>query len=670
MNDTLGPEGFVPTVLVFGEYPPVHTKSERPKDRLTLLQRSKLASEARKECESIMAKMKLARAQSYRASSADKHKYEPGNEVLVWRERVQGKRLGEWMGPYYVIDVDYASKQVIVRDCAYGPPRPFSLWQVKPYLRADSIATAFMEDIHAALSSFSSPADFDVHITEVLHPTDPRCHSVEMSAAKKIEIKGLLDRGAFRIMLKEDLPKDANVLPGRFVLAIKSTDDGQVKFKARYVIGGHRDKLKQMMVHSTSTLQPHSIRLLLALSVAFDFPIWTSDIRQAYLQSSIPLSREVFIRSPVPEFELKPEECLQLLKPLYGLCESGDIWHATMDRHHREDLGMTAFKLDPALYYIMSDEVLSGLSGAYVDDFIRSGDSRFREISRRTNSTFDMSDNEELPCTFSGFVLNRNTDGEISIDQRNYLRKLETLTLDATFASFRSMRMRLAWLSHTRPDCLFMISQLAQVTESIFENERSKHIRILNKAVRHAKREHNAITIKKLDVHNFRLIGFSDASFANNADLSTQLGYVLFLGDSSNRVIPLYFKSYKARRVVNSAMAGEVISFADLFDTASAIASDLNLVLQADVKIQLLTDRKSLFDVISKGSRTSQKRTMIEIASAREGFRDRVISDIGFVRSQHNLADALTKPMSQANLISTISSGELEVSPDQWIIRG
>ncbi len=85
------------------------------------------------------------------------------------------------------------------------------------------------------------------------------------------------------------------------------------------------------MVHSASTLQPQSIRLLLALAAMHGFDIWTSDVRQAYLQSAEPLARDIFIEKPVPEFELAPEQCLQLLKPLYGLCESGDLWHKTLD---------------------------------------------------------------------------------------------------------------------------------------------------------------------------------------------------------------------------------------------------------------------------------------------------------------------------------------------------
>ncbi len=60
---------------------------------------------------------------------------------------------------------------------------------------------------------------------------------------------------------------------------------------------------------------------------------------------------------------------------------------------------------------------------------------------------------------------------------------------------------------------------------------------------------------------------------------------------------------------------------------------------------------------------------MLDIAAAREGFRDKLISDIGFVSSSKNLADGLTKSMSQSALQEVVSTGFLSVHPEQWIIR-
>lgn len=195
-----------------------------------------------------------------------------------------------------------------------------------------------MSDLRNSLRYLESPQSNDVYLTAIIPNRDERAFSMDMTEAKRQEINNLLQRGTFKVLLLEEIPKDAIVLPGRFVLAFKSTEGGKIKHKARYVIGGHRHRLQHRMGHSNFTLQPSSIRLLLALAAINGFDIWTSDFRQAYLQPAEPLSRDFCISNPVPEFEVEPSQCLKLLKPLYELCELGDLWHETLDRHHREDL--------------------------------------------------------------------------------------------------------------------------------------------------------------------------------------------------------------------------------------------------------------------------------------------------------------------------------------------
>ena len=310
MNDTLGPEGLVPSALVFREFPPVFTKSEAPAARLILGERASVAQSARKEMGKLMG---VRRALHHRTLSAADRFYQPGDQVLVWREKIVNHRIGEWLGPFTVLCTDESRKLVYVQDAKIGAARRFKAVQVKRYLTSETtsvnLAHFFMMDLGGALGRFGTTSveaqtTTGVHLTEIITRGDPRAYSPEMNAAKKAEIKNLLERGTFKVILKEELPPDGNVLPGRFVLAIKSTDDGKINYKARYVIGGHRDKYKAFMVHSTSTMQPQSIRLLLALAAVFEFDIWTSDVRQAYLQSAEPLARDIFTRSPVQEFEL------------------------------------------------------------------------------------------------------------------------------------------------------------------------------------------------------------------------------------------------------------------------------------------------------------------------------------------------------------------------------
>lgn len=75
-------------------------------------------------------------------------------------------------------------------------------------------------------------------------------------------------------------------------------------------------------------------------------------------------------------------------------------------------------------------------------------------------------------------------------------------------------------------------------------------------------------------------------------------------------------------------MAGKVIAFSDYFHVAIVLSIELEAIRGFKVTAQPFTDSKSLFDVISKGSRSSEKGLMLHIAAAREGFKDLIISDI------------------------------------------
>ena len=97
------------------------------------------------------------------------------------------------------------------------------------------------------------------------------------------------------------------------------------------------------------------------------------------------------------------------------------------------------------------------------------------------------------------------------------------------------------------------------MTESSFMENRKKYIKSMNKTIRHAKASHYDLSFPTLNSNQLHIIGYSDASFANNMDQSSQLGYIILIGADTGNVIPITFKSYKARRVCRSAMAAETI---------------------------------------------------------------------------------------------------------------
>ena len=89
------------------------------------------------------------------------------------------------------------------------------------------------------------------------------------------------------------------------------------------------------------------------------------------------------------------------------------------------------------------------------------------------------------------------------------------------------------------------------------------------------------------------------------------------------------------------------------------------MMLSKKVPVKLLTDSKSLFEVVSKDSRTSEKRMMLDIAAAREGFKIKTISDITFIQSSQNIADGLTESMTQAILRKIMAISHRATVPEQ-----
>lgn len=168
MNDTLGPEGLVPYPLVFGEFPKVHTKSETPNERAVLASRAKLAHVARTKMEKHMAELRVKRALKHSTPSTSDCAYEPGGQVLVWREKQVDNRIGEWLGPFTVLAGHETKRLVFIQDIRVGAARPCNVAQLKLYHAPETLAHSFFTQFGQGLNFFSSPNDHEVHLTEIL----------------------------------------------------------------------------------------------------------------------------------------------------------------------------------------------------------------------------------------------------------------------------------------------------------------------------------------------------------------------------------------------------------------------------------------------------------------------------------------------------------------------
>lgn len=143
-----------------------------------------------------------------------------------------------------------------------------------------------------------------------------------------------------------------------------------------------------------------------------DFKLWAHDITQAYLQSDSPLVRNVYIKPP-PELRMPKGRVLRLIKPLYGLADSGDYWGSTSSRHHQMDLGMRNTCGDLSLYYRRNKGKLVGLSGVVVDDTLQCGTEEFWDITSKTMDKFKSKDRKTIKVVFAGIQVDKKGTGYV-----------------------------------------------------------------------------------------------------------------------------------------------------------------------------------------------------------------------------------------------------------------
>lgn len=121
---------------------------------------------------------------------------------------------------------------------------------------------------------------------------------------------------------------------------------------------------------------------------------------------------------------------------------------------------MAPLRIDLAPYSLITDRVLTGLNGIkFVYYLTRCGNNTLQKLSDQTRQKFEMKDSEVLPVEFTGFVVDKEKDGEFYTDQKKYLRKLECLRQDFLFSHFNANALSLA---NKHPSKIpFEISQMA-----------------------------------------------------------------------------------------------------------------------------------------------------------------------------------------------------------------
>ena len=207
------------------------------------------------------------------------------------------------------------------------------------------------------------------------------------------------------------------------------------------------------------------------------------------------------------------------------------------------------------------------------------------------------------------------------------------------------------------------------VTHVTSAHDRTKEQPCISAASGHFENNQASINQQRIRIATQQLLVFTDASFANNKDLSSQIGYVIVLADAMKKANIIHWSSVKCKRVTRSVLASELYGMAHGFDIGAAIKSTVDKILQVNLPLILCTDSKSLYDCLVRLGTTQEKRLMIDVMCLRQAYERRQVTEVKWIDGDTNPADAMTKGKPCTALTQLIDTNRIELRAVGWVER-
>ena len=111
------------------------------------------------------------------------------------------------------------------------------------------------------------------------------------------------------------------------------------------------------------------------------------------------------------------------------------------------------------------------------------------------------------------------------------------------------------------------------------------------------------------------------------------------------------------------------MAFADAFDISYSIKYDLQMIAKQYIPLNMYTDNLSLFNIITRSSKTTEKRLMINLRSVKQCYQNQELDNVVHVRTKFNPADAFKKVKRNNVLEKSLAHGILDHPVGQWVVR-
>ncbi|KAI0996760.1 hypothetical protein K3495_g11422 [Podosphaera aphanis] len=300
VNDSVGPNGLIPTLLVFGAFPRL---SQNNAPSLSIIQRATAIKAAMNELSKLKATRQIKDALHQRNGPqiSQIHDAPIGSDVLNWRVH-----LKKWTGPCKFLCVNGETCTVKLPN---GPQKfrstvikIFNKETPKPSDKIDKLPSSnknipTMSNTNRQLprtypsrtrqlpkwyQNTSYLADVTIFLSDADKAPIPN-----FKVSRQKELSGLLDNGVFKFVHKQQIPPSARIFESRFVDVNKNEGTEKAYEKSRLVVQAYNDDDKKKILTQSPTIQRSIQRLILCLSqILKNVDIYLRDISQAYTQST------------------------------------------------------------------------------------------------------------------------------------------------------------------------------------------------------------------------------------------------------------------------------------------------------------------------------------------------------------------------------------------------
>ncbi|KHJ31854.1 hypothetical protein EV44_g1966 [Erysiphe necator] len=272
-------------------------------------------------------------------------------------------------------------------------------------------------------------------------------------------------------------------------------------------------------------------------------------------------------------------------------------------------------------------------------------------------------------------------DKSLNFVQKTQGQRLKEIEINSSteVQEYIEQRARGAYIATIcQPEATYELSIAAQYQNPTPENNKS-----LNKVIRwQMLNQQKGIKFILVDLWKAGLFIFVDASFANNKDLSSQIGFIIVLanekpGDSKEEFLIngslIHYSSVKSKRVTRSVLASELYAMVHGYDIDLSIETTLDLIAEQlmlkKIPIIMCTDSFSLYECMLKLGTTSEKRLMIDITALPQSYERRELAEIRWISRNDNPADAMTKSMPTVALKNLIERNGVRIRVEGWVER-